>query len=123
MIQFNDTHLTVMVAELLRILIDEEGLEFTEAYEIMTLVFSCMSHTLMPEALEKWSITLFEKVLQRHMQVIYELNQVFFDSVSVNCSSLNEVFSALSIIDEPSQKQLQMANLAVIGSYTVNGVT
>ncbi|KAH0794456.1 glycogen phosphorylase [Histomonas meleagridis] len=121
-IQLNDTHPAVMVAELLRILIDEEGLSFNEAYEITTQVFSYTCHTLMPEALEKWSIPLFEKVLPRHMQIIYQLNQVFLDSVRSNYNSPDEILSALSIIEESNPKQVRMANLAVIGSHTVNGV-
>ena len=121
-VQLNDTHPAVMVAELLRILIDEEGLSFNEAYEITTQVFSYTCHTLMPEALEKWSIPLFEKVLPRHLQIIYELNHVFLDLVREKYNSPSEVLAALSIIEESNPKQVRMANLAVIGSHTVNGV-
>ena len=121
-IQLNDTHPAVMVAELLRILIDEEGLSFDEAYEITIKVFSYTCHTLMPEALEKWNIPLFEKVLPRHLQIIYELNQKFLDDVRAKYNSPDEVLSALSIIEESNPKQVRMANLAVIGSHTVNGV-
>ena len=121
-IQLNDTHPAVMVAELLRLLIDEEGLSFDEAYEITVKVFSYTCHTLMPEALEKWSIPLFERVLPRHIQIIYELNQKFLDGVRAKYHSPDAVISALSIIEESNPKQVRMANLAVIGSHTVNGV-
>jgi starch phosphorylase len=121
-IQLNDTHPAVMVAELLRILIDEEGLPFDEAYAITRRVFSYTCHTLMPEALEKWPVPLFENLLPRHLQIIYELNHVFLSGVRAEFNPPDSVIAALSIVEESSPKQLRMANLAVIGSHTVNGV-
>jgi starch phosphorylase len=123
-IQLNDTHPAIMVAELLRILIDEEHLPFEEAYEITRKVFSYTCHTLMPEALEKWSVPLFENLLPRHLQIIYDLNQKFLDSVRFEFPDQvdDKILSSLSIVEESSPKQLRMANLAVIGSHTVNGV-
>jgi starch phosphorylase len=121
-IQLNDTHPAIMVAELLRILIDIEGLDFQTAYDITTKVFSYTCHTLMPEALEKWSLPLFENLLPRHLQIIYELNHHFLDLVRFQFAPSDQVIAALSIVEESSPKQLRMANLAVIGSHTVNGV-
>jgi len=121
-IQLNDTHPAIMVAELLRILMDEEGLEFQEAYEITTNVFSYTCHTLMPEALEKWPLPLFQNLLPRHLEVIYQLNQVFLDTVRYQFQCSGEVISNLSIIEESNPKMVRTANLAVIGSHTVNGV-
>lgn len=121
-VQLNDTHPAVMVAELLRILIDEEKLTFKEAYDICTQVFSYTCHTLMPEALEKWNINLFEKVLPRHLQIIYMLNQNFLEELRYRFRVDDSVVSSLSIIEEGYTRQVRMANLAVIGSHTVNGV-
>jgi len=121
-IQLNDTHPAIMVAELLRILMDEEELPFQEAYEITTQVFSYTCHTLMPEALEKWPLPLFENLLPRHLEIIYQLNQVFLDSVRYQFQCPDEVIANLSIIEESNPKMVRTANLAVIGSHTVNGV-
>ncbi|KAH0792516.1 glycogen phosphorylase [Histomonas meleagridis] len=121
-IQLNDTHPAVMVAELLHILIDENGLMFPEALDICVKVFSYTCHTLMPEALEKWNVSLFEKVLPRHMQLIYELNQHFLEDVRRLYNPPDEVIRNLSLIEEGNEKQVRMANLAVVGSHTVNGV-
>jgi len=121
-IQLNDTHPAIMVAELLRILMDEEELEFQEAFEITNQVFSYTCHTLMPEALEKWPLPLFENLLPRHLEIIYQLNQVFLDSVRYQFQCSDEVIASLSIIEESNPKMVRTANLAVIGSHTVNGV-
>lgn len=121
-IQLNDTHPAIMVAELMRILVDEERLSFEEAFSITTRVFSYTCHTLMPEALEKWSVPLFEKLLPRHLQIIYQINQVFLDTVKFNFGTSGEAMSQLSIIEECDPKQIRMANLAVVGSHKVNGV-
>jgi starch phosphorylase len=121
-IQLNNTHPAIMVAELLRILIDIEGLDFRTAYDITTKVFSYTCHTLMPEALEKWPVPLFELLLPRHLQIIFELNQHFLDLVRSQFAPSDQEISALSIVEESFPKQLRMVNLAVIGSHTVNGV-
>ena len=121
-IQLNDTHPAIMVAELLRILVDEEKIPFSEAYDICTQVFSYTCHTLMPEALEKWSLPLFESVLPRHIQIIYELNQLFLDQLRFQYKVDDDIIKDLSIIEEFGEKKVKMANLAVIGSHTVNGV-
>ena len=121
-IQLNDTHPAIMVAELMRILLDQEGLTFDDAFSITTKVFSYTCHTLMPEALEKWPVSLFERLLPRHLQIIYQINQSFIDSVRYHFNVSGEIMSNLSIIEEGDQKQVRMANLAVIGSHKVNGV-
>ena len=121
-IQLNDTHPAIMVAELLRLLIDQEGLSFPEAYGICIKVFSYTCHTLMPEALEKWNVSLFQNILPRHLQIIYELNQYFLDNVRAKFNPTDDVIRDISIIEEGNEKMVRMANLAVIGSHTVNGV-
>ena len=122
-IQLNDTHPAIMVAELLRLLIDEEDLSFLEAYDICIQVFSYTCHTLMPEALEKWDLPLFENLLPRHVQIIYQLNQFFIDTIIENYDdSIKNLIPELSIIEESFPKRIRMANLAVIGSHHVNGV-
>ncbi|OHT08698.1 glycogen/starch/alpha-glucan phosphorylases family protein [Tritrichomonas foetus] len=121
-IQLNDTHPAIVVAELLRILTDDYNLTFTNSYNICTKVFSYTCHTLMPEALEKWSVHLFEKVLPRHLQVIYQLNQFFIEELRYKYKVNDSTVTKLSIIEEGYGKQVRMANLAVIGSHTVNGV-
>ena len=121
-IQLNDTHPTVMVVELLRILHDEENIPFEEAYEICTKVFSYTCHTLMPEALEKWGVPMFENVLPRHIQLIYQLNQLFIDQLRYKYHADDDMIRDLSIIEEGYEKKVRMANLAVIGSHKVNGV-
>ncbi|OHT07542.1 glycogen/starch/alpha-glucan phosphorylases family protein [Tritrichomonas foetus] len=121
-IQLNDTHPAIMVAELMRILLDDECLSFDDAFSITTRVFSYTCHTLMPEALEKWPVPLFEKLLPRHIQIIYQINQSFLDSVRYQFNASGEVMSHISIIEESEPKQVRMANLAVVGSHHVNGV-
>jgi starch phosphorylase len=121
-IQLNDTHPTTMVAELLCILIGIEGLDFQIAYNITTKVFSYICHTLMPEALEKWPLPLFENLLPRHLQIVYEFNQHFLNLVCFQFAPGDKVISALSIAEDSTPKQLRMANLTEIGIHTVNGV-
>lgn len=122
-IQLNDTHPAVAVPELMRILIDEELLPWNQAWEICTETFAYTNHTLLPEALEKWSVPLFEKVLPRHLQIIFEINKRFLeDVVEAKWPGDNQKKRALSIIEEGSPKMIRMAYLAVIGSHTTNGV-
>lgn len=121
-IQLNDTHPTVMVAELLRILLDEENIRLEEALEITRGVFSYTCHTLMPEALEKWDVNLFQNMLPRHMEIIYLLNHFFLEEMRMKKHLSDEAISQISIIEEGDCKRVRMANLAVIGSHKVNGV-
>lgn len=121
-LQLNDTHPTVAVAELMRVLMDEEDLEWTQAWEICQGVFNYTNHTLMPEALEKWSTGLFSKVLPRHYQIILEINRRFLSKVSEKWPGDLQKLRDLSIIEEGPTQYVRMANLATVASKTVNGV-
>jgi len=122
-IQLNDTHPAIAVPELMRLLVDEQLLPWSQAWEICRKTFSYTNHTLLPEALEKWSVPLFEKVLPRHLQIIYAINQRFLeDCVEKHWPGDTQKKAALSIIEEGSPKHIRMAYLAVVGSHTVNGV-
>ncbi len=122
-IQLNDTHPAIAVPELMRILLDEEGLTWQTAWGLCTRVFSYTNHTLMPEALEKWSVPLLENVLPRHLEIIYEINRRFLDEV-VERRWPGDVGkrAELSLIEEGSPKHVRMAYLSVIASHAVNGV-
>ncbi|GAB5558707.1 MAG: glycogen/starch/alpha-glucan phosphorylase [Synoicihabitans sp.] len=121
-VQLNDTHPAIAVAELMRILIDEESLEWSKAWEIVTHTFAYTNHTLLPEALEKWGVGLFERVLPRHLQVIYEINRRHLEDVAAKWPNDVAKLQACSIIEEGEGKQLRMAHLSVVGSHAVNGV-
>jgi len=121
-IQLNDTHPAVAVAELMRIQVDDYGLEWDRAWETCRAVFGYTNHTLMPEALEKWSTELFGRVLPRHLEIIYEVNRRFLDSVRQDRRFDEAAVERMSLIEEGTPKMVRMANLAVIGSHSVNGV-
>ncbi len=121
-IQLNDTHPSIAVAELMRLLVDEEGIEWEEAWTITQKTFAYTNHTLLPEALEKWSLPLFGDLLPRHLEIIYEINQRFLDDVRDRGTVDDAAIARLSIIDEAGSKYVRMANLATIGSHAVNGV-
>lgn len=121
-IQLNDTHPAIAVVELMRILVDEERLEWNYAWELVTRTFAYTNHTLLPEALERWSVPLFEKVLPRHLNVIYGINNQLMDTVESKWPGDDAMKQGLSIIEENHPKMVRMANLAVVGSHTVNGV-
>lgn len=122
-IQLNDTHPTVAIPELMRVLVDEEDLNWDAAWAICYQVFSYTNHTLLPEALEKWSVSLFEKVLPRHLEVIYEINARFLSELVEPKWPGNDAIKAkLSIIEEGDVRKVRMGNLCVIGSSKVNGV-
>ena len=122
-VQLNDTHPAISVAELMRLLLDEHEMEWDKAWNIVTSTFAYTNHTLLPEALEKWPVSMFERLLPRHLAIIYEINHRFlsFMSQSFNCSG--EQLADLSIIEEGSKRNIRMAHLAVIGSRKVNGVS
>ena len=122
-IQLNDTHPAMAVAELMRILVDEKELEWEEAWTITQATLGYTNHTLAPEALEKWPVPLFESVLPRHLQIIYEINRRFLDRVSVTHLGDVEHIRRMSIIEESAHKQVRMANLAIVGSHSINGVS
>ncbi|RME70948.1 MAG: glycogen/starch/alpha-glucan family phosphorylase, partial [Verrucomicrobia bacterium] len=121
-IQLNDTHPAVAVAELMRILLDEERLEWDRAWGIVNRTMAYTNHTLLPEALERWSVPLFERVLPRHLQIIYEINQRLMDTVEQKWPGDVEKKRQASLIEEGGTKMVRMANLAVYGSHSVNGV-
>ena len=122
-IQLNDTHPTIAIPELMRILIDEEELEWNAAWKICQDIFAYTNHTLLPEALEKWSVALFEKVLPRHLEIIYEINSLFLQTVvEKKWPGDDEKKSKLSVIEESEPRMVRMANLCVITASKVNGV-
>ncbi|KAI2790743.1 Glycogen phosphorylase [Penicillium oxalicum] len=121
-IQLNDTHPTLAIVELQRILIDVEGLEWDEAWRIVTGTFGYTNHTVLPEALEKWSVPLMQNLLPRHLQIIYDINLFFLQSVEKRFPNDREMLSRVSIIEESHPKMVRMAHIAIIGSHKVNGV-
>jgi starch phosphorylase len=121
-VQLNDTHPAIAVAELMRLLVDTERLTWDEAWGLCTQVFSYTNHTLLPEALETWSVPLFEKVLPRHLEIIYEINRRHLEQVDQRWPGDDDRKTELSIIQEGSPKRIRMAHLAVVGSHHVNGV-
>lgn len=121
-IQLNDTHPTLAIVELQRILTDLEKLEWDEAWNIVTQTFGYTNHTVLPEALEKWSVPLFQNLLPRHLQIIYDINLFFLQSVEREHPGDRELLSRVSIIEESQPKMVRMAYLAIVGSHKVNGV-
>ncbi|KAK4955549.1 Non-essential glycogen phosphorylase [Elasticomyces elasticus] len=121
-IQLNDTHPTLAIPELMRILLDLEGLEWDEAWQITQMTFGYTNHTVMPEALEKWSVPLVQHLLPRHLQLIYDINFQFLQFVERSFPKEREMLGRVSIIEESEPKRVRMAYLAVIGSHKVNGV-
>ncbi|WP_428622342.1 glycogen/starch/alpha-glucan phosphorylase [Sedimenticola sp.] len=118
----NDTHPTIAVAELMRLLIDEKGLAWEEAWDITSHCMAYTNHTLLPEALEKWTVGLFEKLLPRLLQIIYEINAHFLKQVAMRWPGQVDRQSRMSIIEEGDVKQIRMAYLAIVGSFSINGV-
>jgi glycogen phosphorylase len=121
-VQLNDTHPAIAIPELMRILLDLEGLEWEKAWDICVRSFAYTNHTLMPEALERWSVELIGKVLPRHLQIIYEINQRFLDEIAHRYPGDLKKLSSMSIIEEGYPKMVRMAYLAIVGSHSVNGV-
>ncbi len=121
-IHLNDSHPVIAIAELMRLLVDLYKLPWERAWDITTRTFAATQHTLLPEALEKWPVWLLERVLPRHLEVIYEINHRFLDEVRMSYPNDPERVSRLSIIEEGPEKQVRMANLACVGSYSINGV-
>jgi starch phosphorylase len=121
-IQLNDTHPSIAIAELMRLLIDEHGMEWDEAWHITQNTFAYTNHTLLPEALEKWSLPLFANLLPRHLEIIFEINRRFLDEVRTKYGADDSRIARLSLIDETGEKFVRMANLACVGSRAINGV-
>lgn len=121
-IQLNDTHPAIAVAELMRLLLDEHGMEWDEAWSVTQRTFAYTNHTLMPEALECWPLRMFQSVLPRHLELIFELNSRFLDQVRLRFWHEPERVARLSLIDERGERYVRMAHLACIASYSINGV-
>jgi starch phosphorylase len=122
-IQLNDTHPSLAIPELMRLLMDEEGLGWEAAWSITTRVMSYTNHTILPEALERWSTSLMGYLLPRHLQIIYEINRVFLDQVAARWPGDDLKRARLSIIEEGGEKRINMAHLSIVGSHAVNGVS
>jgi glycogen phosphorylase len=122
-IHLNDTHPTIAIVELMRLLVDVHEIAWQEAWEIATATFSYTNHTLMPEALEKWPVHLMERLLPRHMQLIYLINGLHLDGLRAAGHGDPRVLSAVSLIDEHNGRRVQMGTLAFLGSHRVNGVS
>lgn len=122
-IQLNDTHPTLAILELMRILMDTEKLDWESALDIVVRVFAYTNHTVMPEALEHWSVERFENLLPRHMQIVYEMNQRFLNEVSKKFPNDSERLQRMSIIQESERKQIRMAHICIAASHSINGVS
>ncbi|PIY17421.1 MAG: glycogen phosphorylase, partial [Elusimicrobia bacterium CG_4_10_14_3_um_filter_49_12_50_7] len=121
-IQLNDTHPALGIPELMRLLIDVHGLKWDKAWDITRKTFAFTNHTVMQEALEKWSLNLFETVLPRHLEIIYEINRIFLTDLRGRYPDDHMKVNWMSIVSDDSEKQIRMANLAIVGSHSVNGV-
>jgi starch phosphorylase len=122
-VQLNDTHPALAIPELMRLLIDVHGLEWERAWEITTAVFGYTNHTLLPEALETWPVEVFAEQLPRHLQLIYQVNQRFLGTVRHRHPGDEGLVQRVSLIDEAGERRVRMANLAILGSHAVNGVS
>ena len=121
-IQLNDTHPAMAVAELMRILLDQAGLDWDDAWDLTVRTLAYTNHTLLPEALEKWPVELFEQLLPRHLEIIYEINRRFLDDVREGHPGDAGRVARMSLIEEGPVRQVRMAHLAIVGSHSTNGV-
>lgn len=121
-LQLNDTHPSITVAELMRLLMDEHGMEWDKAWHITTHSLAYTNHTLLPEALERWPIGLFGSLLPRHLEIIYEINRHFLDNVRIKYPDDFDRLRRMSLIDESGERYVRMAHLACVGSAAINGV-
>ena len=121
-VQLNDTHPSIGVAELMRLLVDEHQMDWDSAWAITEKTFAYTNHTLLPEALEKWPISLFGSLLPRHLEIIYEINRRFLEQVRLKFGDDSSRIARMSLIDESGERYVRMAYLATVGSHKVNGV-
>ena len=121
-VQLNDTHPAIAIPELMRLLLDEEGLEWNTAWEISVKTFAYTNHTVLPEALETWPARLISRLLPRHIEIIYEINRQFLSMVEKRYPNKPELLRRVSIIEDGPEQTVRMAHLAIVGSHTVNGV-
>lgn len=122
-IQLNDTHPVLAIPELLRILIDEKQLSWQAAWDISRRIFAYTNHTVLPEALETWPVSMLERILPRHLQIIYEINERFLQEVSERYPGDLDRMRRMSLVDDAGQKSIRMAHLAIVASFSVNGVS
>jgi len=121
-VQLNDTHPAIGVAELMRLLVDEQDMDWDQAWEVTRRTFAYTNHTLLPEALEQWPVDLFARILPRHLEIIYEINVRFLDQVRTRFLGDHDRIARLSLINEDGGRGVRMANLACVGSHAINGV-
>ncbi len=122
-IQLNDTHPAIAVAELMRILVDLHGLPWDEAWQITTATIAYTNHTLLPEALESWPVSLMERLLPRHMQIVYQINRLHLDAVCALTRTDGPPLATLSLIDDSAGRRVRMSSLAFLGAHRINGVS
>ncbi|MHB8121975.1 MAG: glycogen/starch/alpha-glucan phosphorylase [Desulfuromonadaceae bacterium] len=122
-IQLNDTHPTLAIPELMRILLDDKQLGWDDAWEIAFNTFAYTNHTILPEALEKWPVEMMGRVLPRHLQIIYRINEIFIQQIVARFPGDNERLRKMSIIGEDGERCVRMAHLAIVGSHSINGVS
>ncbi len=122
-IQLNDTHPTLAIPELMRILLDDKRLDWDEAWLIALSTFAYTNHTVLPEALEKWPVQMMERILPRHLQIIYRINELFIKQIIARFPGDNDRLRRMSIIDEDGERCVRMAHLAIVGSHSINGVS
>jgi starch phosphorylase len=122
-IHLNDTHPAIGVAELMRVLCDERAMAWDQAWSICTRTFSYTNHTLMPEALETWSVALMQHVLPRHLEIIFHINKEFLEEAARHRPGDNQFLARLSLIDEHGERRVRMAHLSIVGSHKINGVS
>jgi starch phosphorylase len=122
-IQLNDTHPAISVAELMRILVDENGIKWAKAWQIAKGTFGYTNHTLLPEALESWPVALLERLLPRHMQIVYQINADILTEARAKKGFTDQQIAAVSLIDEHGGRRVRMGQLAFVGSHSINGVS
>ena len=122
-VQLNDTHPAIAVAELMHLLVDVNGMDWDTAWNVTRNTFAYTNHTLLPEALERWPVSLIGQLLPRHLEIIYEINARFLDEVRARFPSDEERLSRMSLIDDSGERYVRMANLATVGSHKINGVS
>ena len=122
-VQLNETHPSIAIPELMRVLVDEELLGWEEAWCICQKLFAYTNHTILPEALETWPVALVERLLPRHMQIIYEINRRFLEEVRLHFRDEPDLPSRVSLISDGPEQKVRMSNLAIVGSFSVNGVS
>ena len=122
-IHLNDTHPAIGVAELMRVLCDDHGMPWEQAWALCGKTFSYTNHTLMPEALETWPVSLMQHVLPRHLEIIFRINKEFLDEAARHRPNDHDFLARLSLIDEHGERRVRMAHLSIVGSHKVNGVS